>query len=74
MASNVDKNASALAVWRMVRGIFPDLEVFNMKALASYGIAIAWGEMGWATLYAVICTTFFLFSAIVCFDRKDILT
>ena len=60
--------------WRVVRGIFPNLELFNMKMLASYGHSITWPEMGWASVYALSCTTFFLLAAILCFNRKDIFT
>ncbi len=63
-----------LTVWRLVKSFVPDLEVFNMKALASYGFAISWAEMGWISAYAACCVAFFLIMAALCFQRKDIAT
>jgi hypothetical protein len=65
---------SEQTIWSIIRGVVPDLETFNMKSLASYGLSIGWREFGWASVYALCCVTFFLFLAVACFERKDILT
>jgi len=61
-------------IWTFADGIIPDLEIFNTKALASYGITVRWVEIGWASLYALCFALFFLILASLCFNRKDILT
>ncbi len=68
------KGASQDSQWTIVRTIVPDLEIFNMKHLASYGQSISWNEFGWAVLYAGICLAFYLTIATLCFERKDIYT
>jgi ABC-type transport system involved in multi-copper enzyme maturation permease subunit len=65
---------SKITLWKLVRMVLPDLEVFNMKSLASYGHTISSVEVGWATLYAMVCVFFFLLMAVLCFNEKDILT
>lgn len=71
---NLNHDSLPMLVWRMVKGVLPNLEVFNTKAIASYGLSLAWGTAGWAVVYALCCTTFFLLLATLCFNRKDILT
>ena len=68
------REASELTIWGGLKALTPDFEVFNMKALASYGQAIPWNEFGWAAVYAVCCAAFFLVLSIVCFQTKDIAT
>jgi len=60
--------------WGLLKPALPNLEIFNMKTLVSYGISISGSEIGWALAYAAICTTMFLAMAAFCFDRKDIFT
>lgn len=60
--------------WILVRSIVPDLEVFNMKELAAYGLTISAENVGWAALYAAICVTFYLVIACLIFREKDIPT
>lgn len=60
--------------WQMIQGVIPDLDGFNMKALASYGITISWMEVGWAVVYGGVCTLFFIGIALITFHHKDILT
>lgn len=74
ISSNIDHDAFAQVVWRAVKGVLPDLEIFNMKSLASYGQSIGLTQMGWAFTYAILCTSFFLLAAMLCFNRKDIFT
>ncbi len=61
-------------VWSVVEKLIPNLEVFNTKTLASYGIALPAGEVIWVTLYALVCALFFVFSAILVFRERDIPT
>lgn len=58
----------------LLRPLIPNLEIFNMKSLASYGQCISSQEIGWAFLYALTCTGMFLCLAAVTFNRKDVLT
>jgi len=60
--------------WEVLKYIVPDLEVFNIKALASYGQAISGVELGWSALYALCCVVFFVMTASLLFQRKDIQT
>jgi len=62
------------AFWGFLKRILPDFEIFNMKALASYGFTLSWVEVGWAFVYAVCCIVFFLVMAALIFQRKDVLT
>lgn len=74
IAKNLGSQGNESWVWYLTRGLLPDLEIFNMKALASYGYSLGWVEFGWAALYAIFCTGFYLILAMVCFNSKDILT
>jgi len=60
--------------WAIGRTLIPDLEVFNMKALASYGESLSAPEFGWALVYAGVCLVFYLTLALLSFERKDIAT
>lgn len=71
---NIATNQSATQVWKVVKTLIPDFELFNMKSLAAYGIALNAPEVFWASVYAAICLFFFLFLAGATFQRKDILT
>jgi ABC-type transport system involved in multi-copper enzyme maturation permease subunit len=62
----------AIHVWTMTKALLPDLEIFNMKSMASYGLTIAWHELATAVGYAGLCVVFYLFAAVVCFNHKDI--
>lgn len=74
LISSTLKTTEETLVWRAVRTVIPDLDVFNMKQLASYGQSILWTEFGWALLYGVVCFGFYLVIATLCFERKDIFT
>lgn len=71
---NLATGSKTTAVWSLIKVLIPDLEMFNMKSLASYGVELAFPEFMWVTLYAALCLFFFLFLAAVSFQRKDILT
>lgn len=61
-------------VWSVVMSLIPDLEIFNMKTIASYGYTLEWVQFSWAVLYSLCCAIFFLFIACICFGNKDIAT
>lgn len=52
----------------------PNLEIFNLKTFASYGIALSASELILSFVYALVCLTMFLIAASLTFDRKDIFT
>lgn len=60
--------------WKTIRTLIPNLEVFNMKDLASYSISISSTEIGYAFLYAFCCIVFYLILGCFFFEQKDILT
>jgi hypothetical protein len=62
----------AIHIWNLTKALVPDLEIFNMKSMASYGMTISWHEMSLAFGYGAICVTFYLFAAVLCFNHKDI--
>jgi ABC-type transport system involved in multi-copper enzyme maturation permease subunit len=74
VSKNLGSDYGVQGIWRFTKTILPDLELFNMKGLASYGFGITARELGWASLYALCCVSFFLIMASVTFSRKDILT
>lgn len=76
-SESVSKNLGNLDsnwIWKVGKAFVPDLEVFNMKSLASYGLSISSTEIMWTLLYAAVCICFYLGVAMLCFQRKDILT
>lgn len=54
--------------------LVPNLEIFNLKTFASYGVTISGYELLLSLAYALICVTIFLVAASLTFERKDILT
>lgn len=60
--------------WSTLRVFVPNLELFNMKSLASYGQALSGPEVGWAATYALCCVVFFLIAAALLFQKRDIFT
>lgn len=74
LAKNVNIKRENHFVWRLTQYVVPDLEIFNMKSLASYGLTIRTEEMLWALLYSFICVVFFLLIASLIFKYKDIPT
>jgi len=71
---NITPGTTPYHFWAAIKNVIPDFEIFNMKSLAAYGIALGVPELFWASLYALLCLFFFLFLAAVSFQRKDILT
>lgn len=72
--SNGNKKQEVSMLKEMIAAIIPNLEIFNLKNLASYGITSSWHEIGLASIYALVCMTLFLIAASLTFGRKDILT
>jgi ABC-type transport system involved in multi-copper enzyme maturation permease subunit len=68
------QDAGPRFVFNLLQNLIPNLEVFNMKSMASYGNAIPWSDLGWAGIYCISCVLFFLALAAITFNRKDILT
>ncbi len=61
-------------ITEMIVTIVPNLEVFNLKTFASYGVTISNRELGLSLSYALVCTAMFLTLASLTFQKKDILT
>ncbi|MEZ4751703.1 MAG: hypothetical protein R3B54_14075 [Bdellovibrionota bacterium] len=61
-------------IWPVIMSLIPDLEIFNMKTIASYGYTLDATQLFWAVMYSLCCAVFFLFVACVCFANKDIAT
>lgn len=61
-------------IWKMSTAVIPDMDIFNMKTIASYGYSVGWAHMGWAMLYALCCSIFFLLISSICFNHKDVIT
>jgi Cu-processing system permease protein len=59
---------------QLIKAIFPNLEVFNLKTFASYGVTLLSSELGLSCAYAILCSLMFLILACLTFERKDILT
>lgn len=62
----------SMTVWTLVRPLLPDLEVFNLKNLAVYGVGLSSAQMGYLAVYALCTIGFFLIAALVSFQHKDI--
>lgn len=65
-------DSAATQVWTLTKALVPDLEIFNLKNMASYGMAIGWHEMSLALAYGGLCIVFYLGAAVLCFNHKDI--
>lgn len=70
------KNASGVqsVAWTAIKAALPNLEIFNMKTMASYGFAVSWNEIGIAAMYALCCIVMYLLLAILSFNQKDLFT
>jgi len=42
IAHNIRPEYKSYTVWKIAQGMIPNLEIFNMKSLASYGHAMGW--------------------------------
>jgi ABC-type transport system involved in multi-copper enzyme maturation permease subunit len=68
------KETGELLAWNSVKTLIPDLEIFNMKSLASYAQMIEWNEFFLASIYGTVCVAFYLTVAVLFFSRRDIAT
>lgn len=73
VSSNL-RETSDLILWNSAKTVLPDLEIFNMKALASYSQSIEWNEFFLASCYGAVCVAFYLSLAVLFFSRRDIAT
>lgn len=67
-------NTAGQSIWTLMKTVAPNLEVFNMKALASYGQALSLSELGWASLYGLLCIVFSLALSCLIFQERDVQT
>lgn len=70
---NVEKTPQGF-LWDGLKLMVPDLEQFNLKTQASYGLSIGLLDWGQVSIYAVACIVFFLCIAVILFERRDIAT
>lgn len=73
-SSNQATGYQIKSVSPLIATLIPDLEVFNLKTFASYGVTISNQEMGLGLAYAILCAGLFLVLASLTFEQKDILT
>ncbi|MBI1861901.1 MAG: ABC transporter permease subunit [Deltaproteobacteria bacterium] len=62
------------SVWGIAEKLLPNLELFNVKTLATYAFLVPPVEVFWLTVYAAVCATLFLLMGIVIFRERDIPT
>jgi len=72
--SNRNPASSSNPLKEIIYAVLPNLEIFNLKTYASYGVTISRTEVGLSCAYAMVCITMFLVLAAVTFNKKDILT
>ncbi len=63
---------SKVTTWSLLRPLIPDLEVLNLKNLASYGVGLSGTEFFYVIVYALCTTAFFLILGLISFQHKDI--
>ena len=75
---------SALAIWfsfsvtklsklqYVYGGILPDLNLYNIRAEASYGFPVAWGYIGMVILWGLVFSVFSTTIASMVFGYKDL--
>jgi ABC-type transport system involved in multi-copper enzyme maturation permease subunit len=73
-SSAQSKSFSSKPVTQIILSAVPNLEVFNLKTFASYGVTISNLEIILSMTYALVCVAMFLVAAALTFHRKDILT
>ncbi len=61
-------------IWKFIKSVTANLEIFNAKSLASYGLYYGPNEMLWAALYTGLCVAFYLSVTCFTFHHKDVLT
>lgn len=58
----------------VLRGLFPDLEIFNVRLLASYGLGLSTDALLFAIAYGLLASAFFVTLACLCFEHRDVQT
>ena len=66
--------AADSATKAILRGLFPDLEIFNVRLLASYGLGLSTDALLLAVAYGLIASAFFVTLACLCFEHRDVTT
>lgn len=73
-SSSHSKSLSSKPGTEIILSLVPNLEIFNLKTFASYGVTTSNLEIILSMSYALICIVMFLVAAALTFHRKDILT
>ncbi len=63
---------SSTTLWRLVRPLLPELDVFNLKNLAAYGVGLSGQEFFLVIAYGLCTISFFLIVGLISFQHKDI--
>ncbi|NBT58318.1 hypothetical protein EBT16_05995 [bacterium] len=61
-------------VWMLLKGIFPNFRILNMKTLAAHGLSIEWSLVGLLFCYTAVCSIMYFIVASISFSRRDIFT
>lgn len=59
------------AAWKVAFAVFPDLERFNLKENALYGVPVSWPFIGQSVAYGVLLSAVFVLAATAVFHRRD---
>jgi ABC-type transport system involved in multi-copper enzyme maturation permease subunit len=73
-AIKVNSDLEQNPVWLVFKSLIPNLKLFNMKSLASYGLFLEWHQVGIVALYSFVCASMYFIVASLCFSRRDIYT
>jgi len=73
-AEKTNQAIASSPLWWVLKGVFPNFKVFNMKSLAAYGLAMDWGLLGIAALYALVCSVLYFILSCFFFSKRDIFT
>ncbi|NBX93775.1 MAG: hypothetical protein EB078_08405 [Proteobacteria bacterium] len=73
-AVKFNSDDSQQTFWKLLNSVVPNLRLFNMKALGSYGLFLEWNQVALVTLYASVCICVYFILASLCFARRDIYT
>lgn len=73
-AVKVNSELEQNPLWLVFKSLIPNLKLFNMKSLASYGLCLEWQQVGIVALYSFVCASMYFVVASLCFSRRDIYT
>ncbi len=57
--------------WKVAFAVLPDLERFNLKENALYGIPVSWSFIGQTGVYGALLSAVFVLAATAVFHRRD---